>query len=80
MRNEETRALASKLFNKHEPHSSLAQPRTFEATARMEVHGLHALGEHDLTDITCGWEGEERKNNKMRNEEARAAGRQNVLN
>jgi hypothetical protein len=51
--------LASKLFNKYEPHSSLAQPRTFEAIARLEVHGLHALGEHDLTDITCGWEGEE---------------------
>ena len=54
--------------------------RTFEATARLEVHGLHALGEHDLTDITCGWEDEERKKNKMRNEEARAAGRRNVLN
>jgi hypothetical protein len=30
MRNEEARAaVASKLFNKYEPHSSLAQPRTF---------------------------------------------------
>ena len=72
--------LASKLINKYDLHSSLAQPRTFEATARIEVHGLHALGEHDLTDITCGWEGEERKKDKMRIEEARAAGRQNVLN
>ena len=53
--------LASKLFNKYEPHSSLAQPRTFEVTAALEVHTLHALGEHDLVDGTCRWEDEERE-------------------
>ena len=75
MRNEEARAaVASKLFNKYEPHSSLAQPRTFEATARLEAHTLHALGEHDLTDITCGWEGEEREKDKVRNGGRAAAG------
>jgi hypothetical protein len=44
------------------------------------IHTLHAFGEHDLVDGTCEWEGEEREKNKMRNEEASAAGRQNVLN
>ena len=72
--------LASKLFNKYEPHSSETLSRTCDALAVGEVHTLHAVGEHDLTDITCGWEGEERKKDKMRIEEARAAGRQNVLN
>jgi hypothetical protein len=66
--------LASKLFNKYEPHSSLAQARTCEATAPLEVHTLHAVGEHDLTDITCGWEGEERGKGKMRTEGRAAAG------
>jgi hypothetical protein len=48
--------------------------RTCEVIAVLEVHALHALGEHDLVDITCRWEGEERKKEKMRNEESRAAG------
>ena len=48
---------------------------TCDALAVGEVHTLHAVGEHDLTDITCGWEGEERKKDQMRIEEARAAGR-----
>ena len=46
----------------------------------LEVHTLHAVGEHDLVDSTCGREGEEREKETMRNEEASAAGRQNVLN
>ena len=58
------------------PYSQL----TLEAIAVGEVHVLHALGEHDLVDSTCGREGEEREKDKVRNEEARAAGRQNVLN
>ena len=48
--------LASKLINKYDLHSSLAQPRTFEATAVTEVHFLHALGEHEFVDGTCGRE------------------------
>ena len=35
--------------------------RTGEARAPREVHGLHAHGEHDLVDSTCGSEGEERE-------------------
>ena len=38
----------------------------------MEVHALHAFGEHDLVDGTCGREGEEREKDKVGNEEARA--------
>ena len=49
--------------------------RTCEAVAPCEDHTLHALGEHDLVDSTCGWEGEEREKDQMRNEEASAAGR-----
>ena len=30
--------------------------RTCEAEAAGEAHVLHALGEHDLVDSTCGWE------------------------
>ena len=48
--------------------------RTCEARAPSEVHGLHALGEHDLVDSTCRWEGEEMEKEKMRNEETHAAG------
>ena len=48
--------------------------RTCDAIAVLEVHALHALGEHELVDSTCG-EGEESKKDQMRNEEARAAGR-----
>ena len=39
----------------------------------MEVHLLHALGEHELVDGTCGRDGDERENEKVRNEETRAA-------
>ena len=53
----------------------LTLSRTCEALAEEEVHGLHALGEHDLVDSTCEREGKERKKDKMRNEEACAAGR-----
>jgi hypothetical protein len=53
--------------------------RTCDALAAEEVHALHALGEHDLVDSTCGKEGEEREKDKVRKEEASAAGRQNVL-
>ena len=30
--------------------------RTCEVEALREVHGLHAFGEHDLVDGTCGRE------------------------
>jgi hypothetical protein len=43
--------------------------------AAPEVHGLHALGEHDLVNCTCEREGKKREKDKMRNEEASAAGR-----
>ena len=56
-------------------HSTLTLSRTGETKARLEIHVLHALGEHDLVDGTCGREGEERKKDKVRNEEACAAGR-----
>ena len=49
--------------------------RTCEVLAPSEVHALHAHGEHDLVDSACGREGKERKKEKVRNEEARAAGR-----
>ena len=39
----------------------LTLSRTCEALAELEVHGLHAVGEHDLVDGTCGREGKERK-------------------
>ena len=58
----------------------LTVSRTCDALAVVEVHGLHAVGEHDLADVTCGREGDEREREKVRNEEASAAGRQNVLN
>ena len=57
----------------------LTLSRTCEALADREVHGLHAFGEHDLVDGTCGREGEERKKDKVRNEEACAAGRINNI-
>jgi hypothetical protein len=40
----------------------------------MEVHTLHAFGEHDLVDSTCGREGEETEKENMRNKETSAAG------
>ena len=52
--------------------------RTCEALARTKVHGLHAVREHDLVNSTCGWESEGREKDKMRNEEAHAAGRQRI--
>ena len=33
-----------------------------------------------MSTAPCGWEGEEREKEKVRKEEVRAAGRQNVLN
>ena len=42
-------------------HSRTTHPltlsRTCEALAPLEVHGLHAVGEHELVDSTCGREG-----------------------
>ena len=67
--------LASKLFNKYEPHSSLTLSRTCDALAPIEVDTLHAFGKHDLVDGTFGWKGGVREKDKMRNKEARAAGR-----
>jgi hypothetical protein len=55
------------------PHPNFS--RTCEAFAAQEVHFLHALGEHELVDSACRWEGEETEKEKMRNEEARAADR-----
>ena len=49
---------------------------TCEFIAAAEVHFLHAFGEYDLVDGTCGREGKEREKDKVRNEESRAAGRQ----
>ena len=48
---------------------------TGEAFAVAEVHGLHAFGKHELVDSACGRGGEEREKEKVRNEEACAAGR-----
>ena len=59
--------LAKNVFNKYEPSASLIlDSRTCDAIAVAEVHGLHALGEHDLVDSTC-----RRREEKdiMRNEE-----------
>ena len=36
------------------PTHSLTLRRTCEALAGREVHGLHAHGEHKVTDVTCG--------------------------
>ena len=55
----------------------LTASRTCEAIALLEVHGLYAFGEHDLVDSAS--EGKARKD-KVRNEEACAAGRKNLLN
>ena len=52
----------------------LTLSRTCEALAEAEVHALHAFGEYDLVDSTCGREGKERKKDKVRKEEACAAG------
>ena len=47
--------------------------RTSKFRALLEVHGLHAFGEYDLVDSTCGREGDEKEKEKVRNEEACAA-------
>ena len=52
---------------------TLTFSRTCEALAVAEVHALHAFGEYDLVDSTCGREGKERKKDEMRNEEVCAA-------
>ena len=52
----------------------LTLSRTCEALAEAEVYALHTPGKHDLVDLACEGEGKERKKEKMRNEEARAAG------
>jgi len=49
------------MFREHDPHSSSNFSRTCEAIAVLEVHALHAFGEHELVDGTCGTEGKERK-------------------
>ena len=61
------------MFREDDLHSSLTLSRTCEARAQVEVHILHAVGEHELVDSACGREGKERKKDKVRNEEARAA-------
>ena len=68
----QVRAEPPKRNKSYEPSSSHILSLTFEARAVVEVHVLHALGEHDLVDSTCGREGEGRKEDKMRNEESRA--------
>ena len=46
------------VLNKYEPHSFPTLSRTCEARAVRKVHTLHAVGEHELVDNTCGSEGE----------------------
>ena len=58
----------------------LTLSRTGEARAPLEVHGLHAHGEHDLVDSACEREGEVRERNTVRNEGGRAAGLKKLLN
>ena len=58
----------------------LTLSRTCKAPASVEVHALHAFGEHDLVDSACGREGDEREKDKVREEEARAAGLKKLLN
>ena len=48
--------------------------RTCDVPAALEVHTLHAVGEHDLVNGTCDRENKKRKKDKVRNEETRAAG------
>ena len=47
--------------------------------AVIEVHFLHAVGEHELVDGTCGREGKTRGKDTVRNEEACAAGLKTYL-
>ena len=71
--------LASNLFNKNVQGTflTITRPltlsRTCKALAAVEVHLLHAFGEHDLVDSAFGRDGKERKRDKTRNEEACAA-------
>ena len=46
--------------------------RTCEVAAVAEVHGLHAFGEQELVNSTCGREGGEREKDTVRKEEASA--------
>ena len=73
MRNEEACAAESqeRKINMNLTHP-LTLSRTCEALAVAEVHGLHAFGEHELVDSACGWEGEVREKDKVRNEGRRA--------
>ena len=67
------------LLNKYDLHSYLTLSRTCEVPASPEVHFLHAFGEHDLVDGACEREGEERKKDETRNEEACAAELQKTI-
>jgi hypothetical protein len=58
----------------------LTVSRTCDALAAPEGHTLHAVGERELVDGACERKGEEREKEKVRKEEVRASGRQNVLN
>ena len=61
-------------------HSSLILSRTCEATALLEVHALHAHGEHELVDGACGREGEARKKEKGRMRKRARLSLKNVFN
>ena len=53
----EGRAAAGRqnVLNKYDNHSSpITLSRTCDARAAVDVHFLHALGEHKFTDVTCG--------------------------
>ena len=73
---ESQKYVLNKLWKLTHPYLS----RTCEAPAQGEIHFLHALGEHELANVTCEREGEERKKDQTRDKEACAAGRKNVLN
>ena len=80
VRNEEACAAGRQnvLLNNTFTHS-LTLSRTCEGIATHEVHFLHALGEHELANVTCEREGEERKKDQTRNEEACAADRRKLF-
>ena len=67
------RLASNYLINMNLTHP-LTLSRTCKALAVIEVHTLHAFGELELVDSTCGWECGVRENDQMRNEETRAAG------
>jgi len=74
VRKEEARAPGQKRIKYILPSLILTFGRTCEARAVEEDHFLHALGKHELVDGACGKEGGERQKNKVRKEEASAAG------